>query len=148
MSAFFHLPNWLKKISVSLAYELGAAMVLSDAMERFMSCCVAFGQLCCESRTSCCTPFNYTSKVIKSRKINSDRSSYRSTSKDSTSKDVLNGESDSRTELFKIEISGMTCPDCLWKIKKSIAKLPSLKTISLDYFNGFAELQCNPGTQS
>ncbi|OCF43117.1 hypothetical protein I317_03086 [Kwoniella heveanensis CBS 569] len=47
---------------------------------------------------------------------------------------------------FSYEIGGMTCPDCLNKLRRALRPLQGVELISLDYIRAFGEAECHPDT--
>lgn len=50
------------------------------------------------------------------------------------------------TEPLTLEITGMDCIDCLAKVNRAILRLPSVKSIGLDYLSGVSNLVYDPET--
>lgn len=51
-------------------------------------------------------------------------------------------------EKLQLEIRGMDCIDCIPKVSRALAQLPSVTSTSIDYYGGIADLHYDPETIS
>jgi cation transport ATPase len=103
-------------------------------------------QYCC--RRACCfrspTGARLTSPAAPSSvyKVN-DRSQKL---EKAASKAIQDGEGVRHGEKLQLEIRGMDCVDCVPKVGRALAQLPTVTSVNVDYFSGVAELQHDPET--
>ncbi|KAF9011902.1 hypothetical protein BDQ17DRAFT_795398 [Cyathus striatus] len=50
--------------------------------------------------------------------------------------------------LLQMEIRGMDCAECVPKVARVLARLPSVTAVEIDYFSGSAQLRYDPETIS
>lgn len=123
-----------------------AVTYLEAYTSNLRSCCQALLQYC--SRRACCfrshptgardassaVPFSTYSPLPQPGKV-----SIKEHTRLDGNEDVAR-----RGEKLQLEIRGMDCVDCVPKVGRALAQLPTVVSVNLDYFSGVAELQHDP----
>ena len=118
---------------------------LEEYTGKLRSCCQSLMQYC--SRRACCfrSPPSETKNISSpvlleySRLPQPEKMNFKTVVK--TVGDEVNV---SRGEKLQLEVRGMDCVDCVPKVGRALAQLPSVASVNLDYFSGTAELLYDP----